>query len=235
MEKTIIQNCTLYLGDSRKILPTLAKADACVTDPPYGIGVDKEMHNRGGKKQGNHKAANREYKLTDWDNEPLNGELLNLTLQSAKHIILWGGNYFDLPPSRCWLVWDKQNGANCFADCELAWTNLDKPVRLKSHLWDGFRRKNAETRYCHPTQKPLDLMKWCIQQLPPECTTIIDPFMGSGTTGVACAQMGKQFIGIEQDPEYFWLSCKRIRQAYQQPDMFIESAPPEPYIHGDAL
>lgn len=131
-----------------------------------------------------------------------------------------GGNYFELPPTKCWLVWDKEVNGN-FADAELAWTNLDKPVRLLRHMWNGMLRKDGEERHGHPTQKPIGVMKWCINHLPEGSSTILDPFMGSGTTGVAAVQMGRNFIGIEREPKYFDIACKRIEDAQRQGDMFI--------------
>ena len=119
-----------------------------------------------------------------------------------------------------YLVLDKQNGANDFADCELAYTNLKMAVRIFRWRWNGMIRRGNEERE-HPTQKPLELMKWCIGKLPEPSTIILDPFMGSGTTGVACAKMGRKFIGIEKDARYFDIACKRISDAYKQPDLFV--------------
>lgn len=125
------------------------------------------------------------------------------------------------PPTSCWLVWDKQNGGNDFADCELAWTNLDKAVRRIYWRWNGMIRKGDDIRE-HPTQKPLGVMQWCLSHLPIETKTILDPFMGSGTTGLACIKAAKKFIGIERDEKYFSIACRRIEEAYKQPDLFIE-------------
>jgi DNA modification methylase len=213
---------TLYLGDCREILPTLKKADAVVTDPPYGIGADSHMAKLGGMKAGAALAPKRHYEATDWDSTPIDEELMDLVLASGKQAIVFGGNYYAMPPARCWLVWDKQvNGQ--FADAELAWTNLDKPVRLISHMWNGMLRKGQEERFSHPTQKPLGVMKWCLSHIP-DANTIIDPFMGSGTTGCAAVQMGRSFIGIEREPSHFELACKRIEDAQRQGDMFTGAA-----------
>jgi DNA modification methylase len=212
---------TLYRGDCREILPTLGKVDAVVTDPPYGIGADSTMHKSGGTKYGNAAAAKREYAETNWDAEPAD---MAWVAQYDAHAIVFGGNYFHLPPARCWLVWDKKvNGE--FADCELAWTNLDKPVRRIEWMWNGMLRRGKEPRGEHPTQKPLGVMKWCIEHLPDTAQTILDPFMGSGTTGVAAVKLGRRFIGIEIDPRYFDIACRRIEDAAKQPDLFVEPAP----------
>lgn len=218
-----IGDCTLYLGDCLAVLPTLGKVDAVVTDPPYGIGADRAMHKAGGTKHGVALAAKRFYADTNWDSAAPSRELMDCVLGSGTQQIIFGGNFFDLPPSRCWLVWDKKvNGE--FADCELAWTNLDKPVRRIEWMWNGMLRKGGEPRNDHPTQKPLGVMEWCLTHIP-DAKTILDPFMGSGTTGVACVKRGLSFIGIEREPSYFDIACRRIEEAYRQPRLFAEPAP----------
>ena len=209
--KLEIGNATLYLGDCMDILPTLDKVDAVITDPPYGIGANKMTLGNGKRKldRGN----------MDWDAKPPLDELMLLIFGLADKQIHWGGNYFNVPPSRCWLVWDKCTGANSFADCELAWTNLDSVVKKLTLPWLGSNAKDESGERVHPTQKPLNLMRWCIDVAgKPE--TILDPFMGSGTTGVAAVQMGRKFIGIEREPKYFEIACKRIEDAQRTFDMF---------------
>lgn len=221
--KEVIGNCTLYLGDCMDVMPTLGKVDAVVTDPPYGIGADKSMHKNSGTQHGKAAAPKRTYADTNWDSEPIGMEVISAILAAGTSVIIFGGNYFELPPSRCWLVWDKKNGTNEFADCELAWTNLDKPVRKIEHMWNGMLRKGGEERNAHPTQKPLGVMSWCLTHVP-TARTILDPFMGSGTTGVACVKAGRTFIGIEREPSYFDIACRRIQKAVDQPDMFVAVA-----------
>lgn len=215
----IIGNATLYLGDCRDILPMLPKVDAVVTDPPYGIGEA-----RSGNSSRSALAQSRDYGDAAWDDAPIDAETIAKVIAKAKHAIIFGGNYYALPPARCWLVWDKENGANDFADCELAWTNLDKAVRRIKFMWHGMLRAHGEPRGDHPTQKPIGVMKWCIGHIPAPAQTILDPFMGSGTTGVAAVQMGRKFIGIEREEKYFQIACKRIEQAQRQGDLFIEGA-----------
>jgi DNA modification methylase len=140
-------------------------------------------------------------------------------------IIFWGGNYYGLPASQCWLVWDKKVNGN-FADCELAWTNMKKPVRKFEWMWNGMLRQGGEQRNGHPTQKPEALMKWCIDQAD-NPNIILDPFMGSGTTGVAAVQMGRKFIGIEREPKYFDIACERINNAQRQTSLFEPITKPE--------
>ena len=211
--KVEIGNATLYLGDCAEVLSMIDKVDAVITDPPYGINENsKKVASRGNM------AAPKDYGHFDWDKSPPNDELIELIRAKGKYQAFFGGNYFTLPPTSCWLVWDKLNGDNDFADCELAWTNWHKAVRRLQWRWNGMIRQGNEERY-HPTQKPLEVMKWVIE-LCPKSDTILDPFMGSGTTGVAAIQMGKKFIGIEREQQYFDIACKRIEQAIAQPQLF---------------
>ena len=215
-EPVTIGSATLYCADCRDVLPTLGKVDAVVTDPPYGIGeaggnAAKRQRKIGGKSKA--LADQREYAALNWDNDPIPPEVLRMVREAGRWQIIFGGNYYDCPAAKCWLIWDKVNGENDFADCELAWTNLPKAVRLIRYMWNGMLREKGAQRGDHPTQKPLEVMKWCIGHLPEPNETILDPFMGSGTTGVAAVQMGRKFIGIEREPKYFESACRRIREA----------------------
>jgi site-specific DNA-methyltransferase (adenine-specific)/modification methylase len=215
----LAEGVTLYLGDCRDILPTLGKVDACVCDPPYGIGEnDKKVASR------EKLAAAKDYGAFSWDEQPIDDVTVELLQASSRWQIIFGGNFFALGPTSCWLVWDKQNTGD-FADCELAWTNLPKAVRRIYWRWNGMIRRGDDIRE-HPTQKPVGVMKWCINHLPDDAQTILDPFMGSGTTGVAAVQLGRKFIGIEIEPSYFDIACRRISDALSRPDMFIERPAP---------
>jgi DNA modification methylase len=228
-----IGDATLYCGLAEDILPTLPHCDACVTDPPYGIGEAAGKN----KSRGNLAVA-KDYGDDVWDNKPVSPALMGMVRECAVWCIIFGGNYYNCPPASCWLVWDKLNGTNDFADCELAWTNLPKAVRRIQFMWNGMIRAHGEPRGDHPTQKPVGVMKWCIEQLPPLTLgeTIIDPFMGSGTTGVAAIQLGKKFIGIEREPKYFDVAYRRISDARKQPDMFANSAAiPQPAVQEPLL
>lgn len=253
VEPVIIGNATLYCGDCREVMSSMtwkkafdaakeagipwasmgsarriefikaAKADplfdAVVTDWPYGIGEAAGKN----ASRGNLAVA-KDYGDDDWDDRPIDDDLVALTCAAGRWNILFGGNYYPCPPTSCWLVWDKENGTNDFADCELAWTNLPKAVRRLRYMWNGMLRANGETRGDHPTQKPIGVMKWAISQLPEPNNTILDPFAGSGTTGVAAVQMGKTFIGIEREQKYFEIMCRRIDDAQRQGDLFMAGA-----------
>ena len=193
----------LYLGDCLEYMRTLpdGAVDAVVTDPPYGI------YKHGGK-------WGRKSQL-QWDTtRPEIRGLLTL----APRVVIWGGNYFPLPPSRGWLIWHKPDSVPSAADVELAWTNIDMNARYICH---SIAATNGE-RVKHPTQKPLRVMRWCLEMAGvPKGATVFDPFMGSGTTGVACVQTGRNFIGCEIDPGYFAIAKRRIELAQMQP-MLIE-------------
>lgn len=211
----VIGDCTLYQGDCLRVMPFLEGVDAVVTDPPYGIGEAA-----GNNKSRSKLAVAKDYGDDDWDSEPATQSRLQTIRELAPQQIIFGGNYYDLPPTSCWLVWDKKNGASDFADCELAWTNLPQAVRRIEFMWNGMLPQNGEQRGDHPTQKPIEVMRWCLSHVP-DAKVICDPFMGSGTTGVACARDGRSFIGIEREPKYFDIACKRIEEAYRQPDMLV--------------
>jgi hypothetical protein len=141
-------------------------------------------------------------------------ERIAACLAAGTKAIIWGGNYFALPPASKWLVWDKINSGD-FADCELAWTNLGGAVRMFRHMWNGMLRDSERgSPRVHPTQKPVALMRWCVEQA--KAKNVLDPFMGSGSTGVACVGMGVRFVGIEADERYFTTACRRIEDEQRQ-------------------
>lgn len=201
-----IGNATLYLGDCREVLPELIDRGgvaAVVTDPPYGIGADKKHASKAGK------WGWKDHGQTDWDGARPDREVFDLILAAAPKQIIWGGNYFAdwLPPTMRWLVWDKGQRDFSLADCELAWTSEQKAARVYDCPRGAAARENKE----HPTQKPIELMRWCLGFLP-EAKTILDPFMGSGSTGVAALLEGRSFVGIERHEPYFEVACRRLRQ-----------------------
>lgn len=220
VREEIIGDCRLILGDCLEVLPTLHGVDAVVSDPPYGVN-----HKRG-------KAGNRGKGITKGsrgirnDAEPFDPSPL-----LGWPALLWGANHFAqrLPRGR-WLMWDKTLGAGSgdFSQFEVAWFSRPGADRIIRHMWMGVQRDSevGEPRL-HDTQKPIAVMEWCLDFVP-AARTILDPYMGSGTTGVACVRQGRSFVGIELEPEYFETACRRIRAAYAQPDMFVAAPAPQP-------
>jgi len=208
-EKVSIGNATLYRGDCLEILPTLGKVDAVVTDPPYGIKRDGQKQSTGG--HGGRKA----YEFRGWDNERPRKEVFDAILKAYDRRVIWGGNYFSdlLPATGGWLVWDKGQRINQ-SDGELAWSNVGGALRIRILNRVEIKKDGA----VHPTQKPVNLMTWSVDHT--NGNYILDPFMGSGTTGVACANLSRKFIGIEIDQKYFEIACERIEAAYAQGRLF---------------
>lgn len=215
-----IGNCRLILGDCLQVMPLLGKVDAVVTDPPYGINFKQRTTGK--------RIAGDEY--------PFDPKFL---LKFGDKQIIWGGDNFahHLPHGR-WLVWIKRAveiaAPKSYGDCEVAWCSDDGCIKAMRLISDGCIRQGLEhgIRRVHPSQKPIEIMEWCLGFLP-DAQTILDPFMGSGTTLVACAKLGRKGIGIELDPDYFEIACERVREAYRQPDLFVP-APSKP-IQMDAF
>jgi DNA modification methylase len=193
---------TIYHGDCRDVLPTFeaGSVDLVLTDPPYGIGANRMTLGNGRRPI---------YRgVRDWDSTPADlAPILALDLPS----VIWGGNYFPLPPSRGWLVWDKGTGDNDYADCELAWTNRDAVVKKYVRSWVGANAHDSHTERSHPTQKPTCLMRWCIG-LFPAAHFVLDPYMGSGTTLRAAMDLGRRAIGIEIEERYCEIAARRLSQ-----------------------
>jgi DNA modification methylase len=194
----------IYHGDCRDWMPP---CDLLLTDPPYGIGEA-----RGKNVSRSNAATARNYGVAAWD-DSVSPEAVALAVSVCRWQIVFGGNYYDLPPSSCWLVWDKDNTGD-FADCELAWTNLKKAVRKLRYRWNGMLQEPGCPRTIreHPTQKPEAVMRWALMQAPPDVRTVLDPFMGSGTTLVAAKRLGRKAIGIELEEKYCEIAAKRLAQ-----------------------
>ncbi len=206
-----VGDATLFLGDCREILPLLPKVDAVVTDPPYGLG---DWNERGSNKGRPFSDVSNE--TQEWD-QPLTADDVAALRKAGKHQILWGANYYldSLPRTKMLMIWNKGIRRMHFNDAEVAWTSgFREAVRVFDLSPSGLEKE-------HPTQKPLALMRWCLSYLP-KAETILDPFMGSGTTGVAAVQMGKRFVGIERDRKYFEIACRRIEQATREPRLDLE-------------
>ena len=205
---------TIYHGSALQVLDKFdgdrdqPLFDLLLTDPPYGIGEA-----RGKNKSRSNLAEARDYGVSSWDDAPAN-EAIALARRLSHWQIVFGGNYYDLGPTKCWLVWDKENGESDFADCELAWTNFEKAIRRFRYRWAGMLQEPGVAREFreHPTQKPEAVMRWALSHAPESTRTVLDPFMGSGTTLVAAKRLGKIATGIEREERYCEIAARRLSQ-----------------------
>ena len=198
----------LINADCLDVLPTLPPVDSVISDPPYGMNLNTDFSGMNGWSGKGHK-----YERIIGDDQPFDPKPW---LKVGKTQVLWGAQYFchSLPENGGWLVFNKRGDGKpseiCFGDCELAWCNVGQAVRMCSKMWHGVARWASEGRL-HPTQKPVYLMAWCIEQAKtPEGGTVLDPYMGSGTTGIAAARLHRNFIGIERDAAHYKTACDRI-------------------------
>ncbi len=187
--------------------------DLVLTDPPYGIGEAK-----GKNKSRGARAKAKDYGTLDWDNAPPPNSTIQDILRVSKNSIMFGGNFFNLPPSPCWIVWDKNNGNNDFADCELAWTNFKTAVRKVKFTWNGMLQENMKLKEVrvHPTQKPVGVMKWILERYSKKTDIVFDPFLGSGTTALACEILGIRWVGIEREQQYCEMAKNRLLEPRQK-------------------
>lgn len=210
----------LKLGDCLALMKEMPdnSVDAVITDPPYGIEIGKMgfTNNRIGGV-----ALRKDYKgMGEWDDRPISKVEIDEIFRISRVQVIFGAQYVAhlLPPHGCWIVWDKKTDdkyQNDFADAELAWTNSDKPSRIIRHLWQGMLQqdmKNKEERF-HPTQKPIAVMRKIIQMFTKEGETVLDPYMGSGSTGVACTLTRRNFVGFEVGQQFYDIAAKRINNA----------------------
>ena len=203
----------IYNGDCLEIMKTFPdkSVDLVLTDPPCGIGAYSK-----GTMGGGVLAKQSKFEATDWDNEIPSKEIFDEMMRVSKNQIIFGGNYFVeyLTNSSCWIVWDKDNGDNNFADCELAWTSFDTAVRRFKFKWQGMLQENMKDKEVkhHPTQKPVEVMKWLLEKYSEDGQTILDCFMGGGSTLVACKQLNRNYIGIEISEKYCEIARKRLNQ-----------------------
>jgi DNA modification methylase len=236
-------SCVIYHGECVDVMTRLwsslrtgsAAFDLLLADPPYGLNQGKHAKRGGaggyvqktGMLAGRVRVAIGDYGDGDWDGD-LAHEAVAMSRSLCRHQIIFGGNYYDLPPASCWLVWDKDNGDTDFADCELAWTNLRKAVRKLTYRWNGMLQQPGVPREerQHPTQKPEAVMRWALGQAPPDVRTVLDPFMGSGTTLVAAKRLGVAAVGIEREERYCEIAAKRLAQG----SLFVagDDSDPEP-------
>lgn len=192
---------TIYCGDCRELLPQLPPVDLVCTDPPYGLGD---------RWQGGTWGSAPEYRdARRWDVRADESFLLEI-VGKGRSAILWGGNYYALPPCRGILAWVKSNAVPTMADLEIAWTTFDRPAKA----WHS--GVNPDGKHLHPTQKPLHLMRWSIMQAGDDIDLILDPFCGSGTTLRAAKDLGRKAIGIDVHEPYCEIAARRLDQEVLQ-------------------
>ena len=213
--KVEIGNATLYLGDCMDILPTLGKVDAVITDPPFGVGnfVQTSGNIRG---RGDFRG-----KSVDWNEQPPSSEFFDAIKKISTHRIIWGANFFNcFEGNGGAIIWDKAQPMPNFSKADIASCTHFQKTEIVRIPWTNFNvARQAETN--HPCERPIALYEWCIKYIP-NVKSVLDPFLGSGSCGVAALKTGRKFIGIEREPKYFEIACKRIEQASKQVDMFIE-------------
>jgi len=195
----------LYHGDCLEIMPELESVDLILTDPPYGININKS----------NRLSISRGLGNETWDNKPASMESLKLILSKSNNQVIWGGNYFNLPPTKCFLIWDKLNDGRDFADCEFAWTSFNTVARI-------FRKRpqKMDGGKVHPTQKPIYLFTWILDNYSIKGETICDPYIGSGTTAIACEKLNRRWLGIEMSEKYCEITAKRVENETKQLNLF---------------
>lgn len=215
-ERVVIGNAELWHGDCREVLPSLGRFDLVLTDPPYGLGAVLDRTPSETTRWSKHFGTG----APSWDAD-VSAEGVRLALASSELAIVWGGQFYVLKPGRCWLSWNKIIRNWSSSEAEHAWTNIEKPNRVFDY---SHGQLATEGKHYHPTQKPAPLMAWCLSHAP-DARTVIDPFMGSGTTGVACAQLGRAFTGIERERRYFDIACERISRAQAQGALFEPEQP----------
>lgn len=213
----------IYCGDCLELMKEIPdkSIDLVLTDPPYGIGADVEnigmsagIRNDGTQRKDPSWACRKpkNYDAHNWDNK-LNKKYFDEIFRTSIDQIIFGGNYYTdiLPPSGGWVVWDKKVVMHTLSKCEMAWASPLNHIEIFRYLWAGYRKEAPEER-SHPTQKPVKLMEWCLLKYSQPGDTILDPFLGSGTTAVACKRTGRNFIGIEKEPKYVETALKRLEK-----------------------
>jgi len=187
--------------------------DLAIVDPPYGIGASEMQMGNNSKKKWN--------KGKNWDNETPTNEYWNELFRVSKNQIVWGGNYFDLPLTKSWTIWDKNNGESGFADGEMAWNSFNKPLKIKKIHWCGSASNWEDTSgKIHPTQKPLALYDWLLKEFAEEGDLILDTHLGSGSSRIAAYKGGFNFVGFEIDSEYYQKQEKRFNEFKSQLRLF---------------
>lgn len=220
MEK--LGKITLYNADCMEIMKSFSdkQFDLAIVDPPYGIGEDGLKNHSRGKL-----AKPKLYTPKNWDKTAPNKEYFDELIRVSKNQIVFGANHFisKIPyDSSCWIIWDKNNGENDFADCELAWTSFKTAVRLFKYTWAGMMQENMKNKEIriHPTQKPVQLYKWILNKYAKAGDTILDSHLGSGSSAIAAHDGGFEFTGIELDEEYYNAAKERLILHQRQLNLF---------------
>ena len=204
----------IYCGDCSEILPLMGGVSLVVTDPPYGLG--DRLIDGGGKLKNTPMAVL--YRESDWEDIKPSESVFKEIFRASKNQIVFGGNYFNLPPTRCFLAWDKKQAMPTLSACEMAWTSFDKPAKI-------FYGSSTDLNRKHPTQKPVNLLIWCLENYSETEDTILDPFLGSGTTLVACKELNRNGIGIEINEKYCAIAKKRLQNTPKP--LFREESKPQ--------
>lgn len=213
----------MILGDCEEYMKTIPDKsfDLAIVDPPYGIGASKNI--RKGTRTGNSLwVSGIKYESKNWDSKPPEKSYFDLLFCKSSNQIIWGGNYFMSKikkDSSCWIVWDKDNGKNEYADCEIAWTSFKTSIRKFKWKWAGMFQedmKNKQERI-HSTEKPIPLYKFCLNKYAKPGQTIFDTHGGSFSSAIACYDLGFDFVGIEIDEEIFELALQRIQNHLKRP------------------
>lgn len=210
-------NGVLLCGDCLKVMPELEPVDLVLADPPYGIGYKPQKHNSK-RSMGNRNFCATDQLIGDTGKLDFDAKPIYSLFKDAPQVWWGANNYADsLPRSRGWLVWYKAAGMEKtdFSHAELAWTSLDMPIRGKNYLWMGMCKAGEHKCAVHPTQKPIEIMMWCLSFFP-NANLILDPFLGSGTTAIACERLNRRWIGIEISLEYCRIAKKRIEREISQ-------------------
>jgi site-specific DNA-methyltransferase (adenine-specific) len=200
--------------------------DLAIVDPPYGLGVatkrfENGVNGRVGKNPKWKKEVWKDYSRKDWDASPPPPEYFEELRRVSKNQIIWGGNYFVLPASSGWIFWDKKNGESSYSDGELAWTSFHTALRMFSFLWNGFQ-KGEVTKRIHPSQKPTALYRWILKNYAKAGDLILDTHVGSGSSIVACKELGFDYVGFEIDKEYYEGASKRVARAFRKYELELK-------------
>ena len=198
--------------DCMKYMATLPDKffDLAIVDPPYGLGDRLE---KGGGKLKNTPMAKLYRDSSKWDNATPSKEYFNELFRVSKNQIIWGGNYFDLPPTRCVICWDKEQYMHTLSQWEMAWTSFDKVAKI-------FKKQSTDLNRFHPTQKPVKLYDWLLQNYAKQGDRILDTHLGSGSSAIAAHYFGVDFVGCELDNEYYEAACARIKKETSQVSIF---------------